>query len=224
MKKGKMISAAICAALFAVLIVLVKTVDVQQIGPEGTSIGFAGINKAMHDATGLNMILYKITEVLGLLALAVAGCFALLGLVQLIKRKSFAKVDTEIYALAGLYVAVLALYVIFEKVIINYRPVIMPDEEHVEASFPSSHTMLGFVIMGSTFIVIDKYIKNESICRSIRIVSILILIAIVFGRLFSGVHWLTDILGGVLISSALLFIFSAVIGALNKDKGSGSDE
>lgn len=224
MKKGKMISAAICAALFAVLIVLVKTVDVQQIGPEGTSIGFAGINKAMHDATGLNMILYKITEVLGLLALAVAGCFALLGLVQLIKRKSFAKVDTEIYALAGLYVVVLALYVIFEKVIINYRPVIMPDEEHVEASFPSSHTMLGFVIMGSTFIVIDKYIKNESICRSIRIVSILILIAIVFGRLFSGVHWLTDILGGVLISSALLFIFSAVIGALNKDKGSGSDE
>lgn len=224
MKKGKMISAAICGALFAVLIVLVKTVDVQQIGPEGTSIGFAGINKAMHDATGLNMILYKITEVLGLLALAVAGCFALLGLVQLIKRKSFAKVDTEIYALAGLYVVVLALYVIFEKVIINYRPVIMPDEEHVEASFPSSHTMLGFVIMGSTFIVIDKYIKNESICRSIRIVSILILIAIVFGRLFSGVHWLTDILGGVLISSALLFIFSAVIGALNKDKGSGSDE
>lgn len=224
MKKGKMISAAICGALFAVLIVLVKTVDVQQIGPEGTSIGFAGINKAMHDATGLNMILYKITEVLGLLALAVAGCFALLGLVQLIKRKSFAKVDTEIYALAGLYVVVLALYVIFEKVIINYRPVIMPDEEHVEASFPSSHTMLGFVIMGSTFIVIDKYIKNESICRSIRIVSILILIAIVFGRLFSGVHWLTDILGGVLISSALLFIFSAVIGALNKNKDSGSDE
>lgn len=224
MKKGKMISSVICAALFAVLIVLVKTVDVQQIGPEGSSIGFAGINKAMNDATGLNMTLYKITEVLGLLALAVAGCFALLGLVQLIKRKSFAKVDPEIYALAGLYVVVLALYVIFEKVIINYRPVIMPDEEHVEASFPSSHTMLGIVIMGSTFIVIDKYIKNESICRSIRIVSILILIAIVFGRLFSGVHWLTDILGGVLISSALLFIFSAVIGALNKDKGSGSDE
>ncbi len=224
MKKGKMISSVICAALFAVLIVLVKTVDVQQIGPEGSSIGFAGINKAMNDATGLNMTLYKITEVLGLLALAVAGCFALLGLVQLIKRKSFAKVDPEIYALAGLYVVVLALYVIFEKVIINYRPVIMPDEEHVEASFPSSHTMLGIVIMGSTFIIIDKYIKNESICKSVRIVSILILIAIVFGRLFSGVHWLTDILGGVLISSALLFIFSAVIGALNKDKGSGSDE
>ena len=110
MKKGKMISAVICAALFAVLIVLVKTVDVQQIGPEGSSIGFAGINKAMNDATGLNMTLYKITEVLGLLALAVAGCFALLGLVQLIKRKSFAKVDPEIYALAGLYVVVLALY------------------------------------------------------------------------------------------------------------------
>ena len=224
MKKGKIMSAVICTILFAVLIVLVKTVDVQQIGPEGTSIGFAGINKTMNEATGLNMTLYKITEVLGLLALAVAGCFALLGLVQFIKRKSFAKVDPEIYALAGLYVVVLMLYVIFEKVIINYRPVIMPDEEHVEASFPSSHTMLGFVIMGSTFIVIDKYIKNESICRLIRIVSILILIAIVFGRLFSGVHWLTDILGGVLISSALLFIFSAVIGALNKNKGSGSDE
>lgn len=223
MKKNKIFYVSIISFIVALIyIVLLKTVDVQSIGPKNSSVGFAHFNNWFLQTIGTNDTCYKITKYLGLLPFLLVGYYGFVGLKQLLNKKDINKVDKKLILLGIFYILVGATYIFFEKVIINYRPVLMDGE--LEASFPSSHTMLGIVIMGSTFIIIDKYIKNESICKSVRIVSILILIAIVFGRLFSGVHWLTDILGGVLISSALLFIFSAVIGALNKDKGSGSDE
>ena len=38
------------------------------------------------------------------------------------------------------------------------------------------------------------------------------------GRLLSGVHWLTDIIGGVLISLGLLFLFAGVRNLLGEGK------
>ena len=206
---------AVFAVLFLIWIALIKLVDVSAIGPEGTEVGLAGINKAIHEALGVNMILYKITDILGYVALLVAGLFALFGLVQLIKRKSLAKVDGAIYALAGLYVVTIGLYVIFEKVIINYRPVIMPDEVALEASFPSSHTMLACVIFGSAIVMIGKYIDNDMLRKLLIALAAVLLILVVAGRLVSGVHWFTDIVGGVLISGALVFTFIGIVGKID---------
>ena len=206
---------AVFAVLFLIWIALIKLVDVSAIGPEGTEVGLAGINKAIHEALGVNMTLYKITDILGYVALLVAGLFALFGLVQLIKRKSLAKVDGAIYALAGLYVVTIGLYVIFEKVIINYRPVIMPDEVALEASFPSSHTMLACVIFGSAIVMIGKYIDNDMLCKLLIALATVLLILVVVGRLVSGVHWFTDIVGGVLISGALVFTFIGIVGKID---------
>ena len=206
---------AVFAVLFLIWIAIIKMVDVSAIGPEGTEVGLAGINKAIHEALGVNMTLYKITDILGYVALLVAGLFALFGLVQLIKRKSLAKVDGAIYALAGLYVVTIGLYVIFEKVIINYRPVVMPDEVALEASFPSSHTMLACVIFGSAIVMIGKYIDNDMLCKLLIALATVLLILVVVGRLVSGVHWFTDIVGGVLISGALVFTFIGIVGKID---------
>ena len=206
---------AVFAVLFLIWIAIIKLVDVSAIGPEGTEVGLAGINKAIHEALGVNMILYKITDILGYVALLVAGLFALFGLVQLIKRKSLAKVDGAIYALAGLYVVTIGLYVVFEKVIINYRPVIMPDEVALEASFPSSHTMLACVIFGSAIVMIGKYIDNDMLRKLLIALAAVLLILVVAGRLVSGVHWFTDIVGGVLISGALVFTFIGIVGKID---------
>ena len=206
---------AVFAVLFLIWIAIIKLVDVSAIGPEGTEVGLAGINKAIHEALGVNMTLYKITDILGYVALLVAGLFALFGLVQLIKRKSLAKVDGAIYALAGLYVVTIGLYVVFEKVIINYRPVIMPDEVALEASFPSSHTMLACVIFGSAIVMIGKYIDNDMLCKLLIALAAVLLFVVVAGRLVSGVHWFTDIVGGVLISGALVFTFIGIVGKID---------
>ena len=209
--KTKTVAAVICLVLFLLLIAAVKTVDVAPIGPEETSIGLSGINGAIHEATGVSKLLYKLTIYLGYLSILAGLCFALFGLIQLIQRKSLLKVDREILVLGCLLVVLALLYVLFEFVVIDFRPVVMPGEAHPEASFPSSHTMLTFVILGSIMMIIGRYVKNRSLRTLIQVICGLLILVMVFGRLLSGVHWFTDILGGVLISGALLFLFAAVL-------------
>ena len=209
--KGKFLIIGISGALFALLIVLLRCVDGEAIGAAGTSVGLSHMNRFVFELTGVNMVWYNITDWLGLAAIFAAFLFAATGLVQVIKRRSILKVDKEILALGGLYILVIGIYVLFENVIVNYRPIIMPGCSNPEASFPSSHTMLVCVIMGSTIIIIGKYIKKKSLCMVIRGICAAIIAVTVVGRLISGVHWFTDILGGLLISTFLLALYFALI-------------
>ena len=138
----KIVWAVITGALFAALIVLLGRYDVAAIGPAGTEVGFSHINQMVHDLTGVNMIWYEITDYIGYGAIAICGMFALAGFVQMIKRRSLLKVDREIWALGGLFIAVIGCYVLFEKYIVNYRPIIMPGETAPEASFPSAISLV----------------------------------------------------------------------------------
>ena len=209
--KGKFLIIGISGALFALLIVLLCCVDVEPVGAAGTSVGLSHLNRFVFELTGVNMVWYNITDWLGLAAIIAAFLFAVTGLVQLIKRRSILKVDKEILALGGLYILVIGIYVLFENVIVNYRPIIMPGCSNPEASFPSSHTMLVCVIMGSAIIIIGKYIKKKSLCMVIRGICAAVIAVTVVERLISGVHWFTDILGGLLISTFLLALYSAFV-------------
>ena len=209
--KGKFLIIGISGALFALLIVLLRCVDVEPVGAAGTSVGLSHLNRFVFELTGVNMVWYNITDWLGLAAIIAAFLFAATGLVQLIKRRSILKVDKEILALGGLYILVIGIYVLFENVIVNYRPIIMPGCSNPEASFPSSHTMLVCVIMGSAIIIIGKYIKKKSLCMVIRGICTAVIAVTVVGRLISGVHWFTDILGGLLISTFLLVLYFAFV-------------
>lgn len=211
MKHRRLITAGVGFLLTVILIALVRLVDVAPIGAQGTNIGLSHLNQFVFDLFGVNMLWYTITDWLGIAAILTAFIFAVIGLVQLIKRRSLLKVDREILSLGGLYLIVIGLYLLFENVIINYRPIIMPDNTHPEASFPSSHTMLVCVIMGSAAMLINRYIKNETLCRVLRIICFVIIGVTVVGRLIAGVHWFTDILGGILISVTLLSIFKEAI-------------
>ena len=210
-KNKNFIISGIAAVLFLILLLLVKKADVAEIGPENTKIGLSHLNKLVHKMFGEHMTLYKITEVLGLLALAFVGVFGLAGLGQLIKRKKLFEVDREILFLGGLYIVVLLIYVIFEKAIVNYRPVIMPGDEHVEASFPSSHTVLACVVIGTALMLSDRYIRVIRNRNIFELCCLTLMCAIVLGRLISGVHWFTDILGGVLISICLIFLYAGLL-------------
>lgn len=202
--------------LFVALIACILAYDVAAIGPNGTEIGLSHINQAVHEAIGSHMLWYEISEVLGVVSLLVAATFAGLGCYQVIRRKSLLKVDKQIYILAGLYVVTMMMYVLFEVVVVNYRPVIMPGDELPEAAFPSSHTMLTCVIMGSAFPLIREYIKNKKLQLVLEILCVVILVGTVAGRLVSGVHWLTDIFGGILLSVTLLGIYDGVTELVNK--------
>ena len=208
--KRNLLFAAVSGLSAALLIILVRFVDVRPIGPEGTSIGLSYLNQFVFDRFGVNMLWYEITDWLGVAAVLTAFLFALTGMVQLIKRRSLLKVDRAILALGGLYIIVIGLYVLFEVLIVNYRPIIMPGGTGPEASFPSSHTMLVCVIMGSAMMLIDRYIGVKTLQSLLRIICAVIIGVTVIGRSIAGVHWFTDILGGILISASLLALFAEV--------------
>lgn len=211
MKHRRLITAGIGFLVTVVLIALVRLVDVAPIGAQGTRIGLSHLNQFIFDLFGVNMLWYHITDWLGIAAILTAFVFAVTGLVQLIKRRSLLKVDREILSLGGLFIVVIGLYILFENVIINYRPIIMPDNTHPEASFPSSHTMLVCVIMGSAVMLINKYIKNKTLNKTLRAICFAIIGITIIGRLIAGVHWFTDILVGIMISVTLLSLYKEVI-------------
>ncbi len=202
-------SAFYALVLFIIWTVLVKVVDTAAIGPMNTVVGFSSINGAVHNALGTSDLWYSASGVLGYLAILLCGVFAVIGLVQLVQRKSLAKVDKKLIAAGVIYICVIIAYVLFDKVAVNYRPVIMPDETAPEASYPSTHAMLGCVSYGIAAKLLPEYIKNKSLGSIIRpLCWILAGLTVVF-RLLSGVHWLTDIIGGVIISAFFLTLFYA---------------
>ena len=191
---------------FVLWTVLVRFVDVQAIGPEDSSVGFATLNRFVHELTGVNWILYTVTDWLGLVPIAVALGFAILGLVQLIKRKSLWKVDYSILALGVFYIVVMAAYIFFEIVVINYRPTFI--DGYLEASYPSSTTMLVMCVMPTAAMQLNVRIKNTVLKRCTIIAIVAFTAFMVIGRLIAGVHWITDIIGGALLSAGLVTMYN----------------
>ena len=204
-KKRNFCISTILILLAVVFTILVKVVDVKQIGVNETSIGFATLNQFVFKTTGVNMIWYHITDWLGLVPIFIAMAYSLLGLIQLIKRKSLFKVDKEIIILGLFYVVVISIYIFFEKVIVNYRPILM--NGFLEASYPLSHTLMTICLCGSS-VIVNKKLFNNKITKFMNMLSLVIIFITVIGRLISGVHWFTDILGGIFISIALLMILT----------------
>lgn len=197
-------------AAFVLWTIAVGFVDVRAIGPNESSVGFAAINMAIHQLTGVHMSLYNITDWLGLVPVGVVLCFAAMGLLQWIKRKHILKVDYSILVLGGFYVIVMAVYILFELVVINYRPVLI--NGYLEASYPSSTTVLVMCVMSTAIMQLNVRMRNVTLkkCTSTAISAFIVFMVI--GRLLSGVHWFTDIVGGALLSAGLALMYRAVSG------------
>ncbi|SFQ40448.1 undecaprenyl-diphosphatase [Lachnospiraceae bacterium XBB1006] len=193
---------------FAALLLAVISFDVRPIGPEGSKVGLASVNELVRDLVGTNDMWYQITKYLGYLTLCIPLVFAGLGCKQLISRRSFAKVDGDLYLLAAFYVLVLGTYALFEKMIVNYRPVIM--DEGLEASFPSSHTMLVIAVMGTAAYQVSRRVKQQTVRLLLEALCVLLLVVMVIGRMLSGVHWFTDIVAGVILADAYVMLYFAI--------------
>lgn len=210
MKKRNLSIALGFLAAFLLWTVAVSRIDVQPIGPQGSVVGFATLNGLVHSFTGVHMLLYTITDWLSLVPVAFGLGFALTGLWQWIKRKSILKVDCSILLLGVFYAVVLAIYLLFEKVVINYRPVLI--EGVLEASYPSSTTVLVMCIMPTAVMQLRPHAQKKGIPMAITAFTVFMVI----GRLLSGVHWVTDIIGGILLSAGLVLLYGSIIGGENR--------
>ena len=200
--------AAILLGAFVVWMAAVQLVDVQPIGPQGSEVGFATINGWVHSLAGVHMSLYTVPDWLGLVPIGAAMGFALLGLIQWSKRKHLRQVDFSILVLGGFYLIVMAAYVLFEVFAVNYRPVLI--NGCLEASYPSSTTMLVLCVMPTTLMQLNARIKNQTLKRWVGFGITAFILFMVIGRLLSGVHWFTDIIGGTLLSAGLVMLYHSI--------------
>ena len=198
-----------CLAAFAVFTLLLRVVDVQPVGQNGTDIGFASLNLWFHRMTGVSMTLYVITDWLGLVPLLVCMQFGAMGLMQWIRRKRIACVDRELLILGGYYVCVILCYLLFERIPINYRPI--PIDGYMEVSYPSSTTLLVLCVMPTPVFYGNRSRKSSFVRRGIGIAAGIFTVLTVTARLISGVHWLTDIVGAILLGTGLFLLYRAAV-------------
>lgn len=203
-------------ALFLGFTIALKIIDLRPIGPEGSVVGFAAINGFFFRLLGTSNFWYQLTKLLGYISFLAAGGFALIGLLQWIRRKSLVKVDYRLLLLAGFYVLIIVFYGLFEKLIVNYRPVILDESAGLEASYPSSHTMMLLCILATARLLLPRFCKNKAITSVGRTICIIMMILMPVGRLLSGVHWFTDIVGACLLSAALVSLYKASTYALGR--------
>ena len=194
---------------FVLWTVAVQFIDVRAIGPNGSSVGFATINGFVHKLTGVHMSLYNVTDWLGLVPVFVAMGFALFGFAQWIKRKHLSKVDYSIFVLGGFYIAVMAVYILFEMITVNHRPVLI--DVILEKSYPSSTTLIVMCVMPTAIMQFNSRIKNTVLKKTMSFLITAFIVFMVIGRLVSGVHWFTDIIGGALLSAGLVTMYRYAI-------------
>ena len=218
-KKRNLLTGVGMIGVFALWTILIQCVDVQAVGQNGSRIGFAGFNVWFHQLTGVHMTLYTITDWLGLVPIFICLCFGVMGLVQLIKRRSLLRVDSDILLLGVYYVMVIACYLIFEMIPINYRPVLI--EGRLEASYPSSTTLLVLSVIPTLMFQVNRRVSNTMIRKVAAVFVIAFSAFMVIGRLISGVHWATDIIGSVLLSSGLYMQYRSAV--LYSDKAKRAD-
>ena len=214
--KKQLITGVSFMLVFVIWTWLIQKVDVLPVGQKGTDVWFAAFNCWFHKLTGVHMGLYTITDWLGLVPVFVCIAFGGIGLWQLIKRKNLFKVDTDLIYLGIYYVIVIFGYLFFEMCPINYRPILI--EGILEASYPSSTTLLVLSVMPTLVLQANRRIENRYLKRIIYAFTIVFSVFMVIGRLVSGVHWFTDIMGAVFLSTGLFYLYKAVVLILSGDK------
>ncbi len=92
---------------------------------------------------------------------------------------------------------------------INYRPILI--NGLMEASYPSSTTLLVLSVMPTLSFQAKRRMKNRGIRNLMHAFSISFSMFMVIGRTVAGVHWLTDIVGSIILSMGLYLIYQSSV-------------
>ena len=136
-------------------------------------------------------------------AIFLIGLTALL--IILIKNK---KIGLSIFANL---VTVTGLNQLLKRILQRPRPTEFRIVEETGYSFPSGHSMVSMAFYGYLIYLIYKYVKNKYIKWSLIVLLSCLIVGIGTSRIYLGVHYTSDVLGGFLISVSYLVIYISVV-------------
>ena len=197
-----------CAYIFFTITAM--RFDRLSIGPNESIVGFSTVNLFFKNLLGYNPLFYKISSILGYGIILITVMFFVYTIFDIIKNKSLSKIDRSLFFLMVYYFLLVIVYIIFDKVVvINYRPVIL--KTTLEPSYPSTHTFLAIAIMSAANTQFRLKIKDVDLCSKVNIIFTIYTFAVVFSRFLSGVHWFSDIIGGILLGAAFGILYKAIV-------------
>ncbi|MBQ3464767.1 phosphatase PAP2 family protein [Candidatus Saccharibacteria bacterium] len=160
-----------------------------------------------------------ITDIILISAIAILGVFAVLGLIQWIKRKSFKKVDKELRWMPLPLALMAAIYLIFDKVLPKFFD-FMPTRPNGsgEPSFPSTHVMVVATIFFLVFMVLPKYVENKTMRIILEILMLAGIILTCIGRVLANMHWPLDVFGGIVFAFFFAEVYILTIKERKKSK------
>ena len=219
----------LCLILFGAFIVFTFTIshaDVQTVNAisaetlnpvdETEEVGLATLNLRVAEKVSYHKNMVTVSKVLGIVAILLAVFFMALAVLEMIARKSILKADKDLYILGAFYILVILLYIMFDALALNYRPVLLKEE--LEPSYPSTHTLIGICVFATSAMQFKNRIPQKAVNLTAVILCIVSCVAIVVTRLLSGVHWFTDIIGGILLSAFLISLYLVGIDLVKNKK------
>lgn len=214
------IAAVVCLLLSAAATAAVLMLDVRPIGVQGTSVGLASLNWSVWSALGANGLCDTLSDGILMLSLLAVLAFGIVGVKQLVQRRSIAKVDRTLWLLLGLYVVMLVAYVGCDMLAVNYAPQLF--DGRLKPSFPSSHVLCAVAVAVSSAYAVRYLFPSKTLHTAVTVLAIVVVAAMVLTRMASGAHWCSDILCGLLYGVTLAFAFGAICGRLPVKAGKHS--
>ena len=115
----------------------------------------------------------------------------------------------KLFLLTGI-VGTAGLNVVLKHIIQRERPNInrlIPEKGY---SFPSGHSMMSMAFYGMLIFLIFKYVKNTALKWTLIVILTILLSTIGITRIYLGVHYPSDVIGGFVVSLTYLFILTEI--------------
>lgn len=100
---------------------------------------------------------------------------------------------------------------LIKVIIARPRPEINKLVTETGYSFPSGHSMVSMAFYGYLIYLIYRYIKNKYIKWSLIVLLSILICLIGISRIYLGVHYTSDVLGGFLLSISYLVVYISLI-------------
>ncbi|MGT2710871.1 phosphatase PAP2 family protein [Streptococcus oriscaviae] len=142
--------------------------------------------------------------VIGNTSVIVSICFLL---IVLFHRKQWkAEAYLVLASIAGMGVASTALKYVYQRP----RPSIEWLIDTIGYSFPSWHTASTMIVAGAVVVIVNQRMKHQLAKRVVQLSLILLAVLVALSRIYIGVHYPTDIIGGWLLAVLLLELYYSV--------------
>ena len=100
---------------------------------------------------------------------------------------------------------------LLKRILQRPRPTEFRIVEETGYSFPSGHSMVSMAFYGYLIYLIYRYIKNKYIKWSLIVLLSILICLIGISRIYLGVHYTSDVLGGFLLSISYLVVYISLI-------------